>query len=101
MKRKINFVNKFRTQNKRVFIAQTLEPLIKIGRMYVHERVAKNSNFMSELEDFPNNAHDDCIDAVSESISHLPEPAVDVSRIPSIQSTLQSTGGVAKISRLD
>ena len=101
MKRKIQFVNKFRTQNKRVFIAQTLEPLIKIGRMFVHERVAKNSNFMSELEDFPMNTHDDCIDAVSESISHLPEPAVDVSRIPAVQSTIQNNGGVAKISRLD
>jgi predicted phage terminase large subunit-like protein len=100
MKRKIQFVNKFRSQNKKVFIAQTLEPTIKIGRLYVHNRVL-NSNFMTELEEFPHNAHDDCIDAVSEAISHLPEPMVDITRIPSIQSTIRNAGNVAKISRLD
>ncbi len=100
MKRKIQFVNKFRTKNKKVFIAQTLEPLIKIGRMYVHKRVIKNSPFMDELEEFPNtNTHDDAIDAVAESISHLPEPSVDVSRIPAIQSTIQNAGNIARISR--
>ena len=99
MKKKINFVNKFRSKNKYVFIAQTLEPIIKINRMFVHERVRTNSYFWSELEEFPNNAHDDCIDAVSESVSHLPEPAVDISRIPAVQSVISNVAQTVKISR--
>ncbi len=102
MKRKIQFVNKYRTANKKTFIAQTLEPLIKISRLYIHKRVINNSPFMEELEEFPNsNTHDDCIDAVSEAISHLPEPSIDVTRIPAIKSVIQSTGSISKISRLD
>ena len=100
MNKKIKFVNKFRSKNKKVFIAQTLEPVIKIGRMYVHKRVLNNSPFMDELEAFPNtNTHDDAIDACAEAISHLPEPAVDVTRKTAIQSTLQTSGSVSKISR--
>jgi phage terminase large subunit-like protein len=99
MKKKINFVNKFRSKNKYVFIAQTLEPIIKINRMYVHKRVRTNSYFWSELDEFPNNAHDDCIDAVSEAISHLPEPSVDISRIPAVQSVVSNNAQSVKISR--
>ncbi len=100
MKKKINFVNKFRNKNKQVFIAQTLEPIIKINRLYVHKRVSDHSYFMSELEEFPNNKHDDCIDAVSESISHLPEPMVDISRIPAVQSVISNNAQTHKISKL-
>ncbi len=98
MRKKIQFVNKFRNKNKQVFIAQTLEPIIKINRLYVHKRVADHSYFMSELEEFPNNKHDDCIDAVSESISHLPEPMVDISRIPAVQSVVSNNAQTHKIS---
>lgn len=102
MKRKITFVNKFRSKNKKVFIAQTLEPIIKIGRLYIHQRVLDRKDFMEELEDFPNNKHDDHIDAVAEAISHLPEPMVDITRIPAIQSTtMMNNGTVSKISTLN
>ena len=99
MNKKIKFVNKFRSKNKKVFIAQTLEPVIKIGRMYVHKRVKEHSFFISELEEFPHNAHDDCIDAVAESISHLPEPSVDISRIPGVQNIVSNVAQKVKISR--
>jgi hypothetical protein len=40
---------------------------------------------------------DDCIDAVSLALSKLPNPNVDVSKIPLIQSPLHMAGGKANI----
>jgi hypothetical protein len=52
---------------------------------------------MSQLEEFPYMKHDDCIDATAMAISKLPEPGVDISKIPLIQSPLQMAGGRAKL----
>ena len=80
-----------------VFIAQTLEPLIKVGRMYVHERV-KETPFMDELQAFPQpRVHDDCIDATSGAISHLTNLAVDVTKVAKVFNPLQRSGTSFKI----
>ena len=72
------------------FIAQTLEPVIKIGRMFVHERVKNETPFLDELQSFPRkNQMDDCIDATAEAISHLPELQLDISKLAKIHNPLQ------------
>tara|TARA_X000001382_G_scaffold23319_1_gene14206 strand:+ start:5573 stop:7006 length:1434 start_codon:yes stop_codon:yes gene_type:complete len=96
-KKKIVVIGEFRNVNKLNFMAQQLEPIIKVGKMRVHKRVLNNSKFMSQLEEFPYMRHDDCIDATAMAISKLPEPAVDISKIPLIQSPLQFAGGRAKL----
>ena len=96
MKIMVQVVPKFRSKNKMVFIAQTLEPLIKLGKMYVHERV-KETPFLDELQAFPRMKHDDCIDATAEAISHLPELAVDVSKVAKVFNPLSSAGTSFKI----
>ena len=89
MKLAINVIPKFRSQNKLHFIAQTLEPVIKIGRMYVHERVKNETPFLDELQSFPRkNQMDDCIDATAEAISHLPELQLDISKLAKIHNPL-------------
>ncbi len=90
MKLAINVIPKFRSQNKLHFIAQTLEPIIKVGKMYVHERVRDGTPFLDELQAFPRvNKMDDCIDATSEAISHLPELQLDISKVARIHNPLQ------------
>jgi phage terminase large subunit-like protein len=90
MKLAINVIPKFRTQNKLHFIAQTLEPIIKVGRLFVHENVKNNSPFLEELQAFPRAKQDDCIDATSEAISHLPELLVDISKVAKIHNPLST-----------
>ena len=98
MKVMVQVVAEFRSKNKMVFIAQTLEPLIKVGRMYVHERVRDKTPFMDELQAFPQpRVHDDCIDATSGAISHLPNLAVDVSKVAKVFNPLQRSGTSFKI----
>jgi len=90
LKLAINVIPKFRSQNKLHFIAQTLEPIIKVGKMFVHERVRDDTPFLDELQAFPRvNKMDDCIDATSEAISHLPELQVDISKLAKIHNPLQ------------
>ena len=88
LKLAINVIPKFRSANKLNFIAQTLEPIIKVGRLYVHQNVKENSPFLDELQAFPKTKMDDCIDATSEAISHLPELAVDISKLAKIHNPL-------------
>jgi predicted phage terminase large subunit-like protein len=97
MKIMVQVVPKFRNKNKMVFIAQIMEPLIKVGRLYVHERVRDQSNFMDELQAFPRMKHDDCIDAAAEAISNLPNLSVDVSKVAKIFNPLQNTGSRFRI----
>ena len=97
MKKKVIVIGEFRNSNKLNFMAQQLEPVIKVGKMRVHKRVVDNSHFMSQLEEFPYNKMDDCIDAVSLALSKLPNPNVDVTKIPLIQSPHQMAGGKANI----
>jgi len=96
-KQKIVVISEFRSSNKLNFMAQTLEPIIKVGKLKVHQRVKDAKKFLNQVEEFPYQKHDDYIDAVSMAISKLPEPAVDVSKIPMIQSPLQFAGGKTKI----
>tara|TARA_R100001443_G_scaffold3740_2_gene11586 strand:- start:4666 stop:6093 length:1428 start_codon:yes stop_codon:yes gene_type:complete len=96
-KKKIVVIGEFRNSNKLNFLAQTLEPIIKVGKLKIHKRVAEHGKFMNQLEEFPYNKMDDFIDATAMSISKLPEPAVDVSKIPMIQSPLSFAGGKSKI----
>ena len=97
MKIMVQVVPKFRNKNKMVFIAQIMEPLIKVGRLYVHERVRDNSLFMDELQAFPRMKHDDCIDATAEAISNLPNLSVDVTKVAKVFNPLQNAGARFKI----
>lgn len=97
MKIMVQVIPKFRNKNKMVFIAQIMEPLIKVGRLFVHERVREGSMFMDELHQFPRNKHDDCIDATAEAISNLPNIAVDVTKVAKVFNPLQNAGGRFKI----
>ena len=96
-KKKIVVMSEFRNSNKLNFMAQTLEPIIKVGKLRIHQRVKDAGHFLAQLEEFPYQKHDDFIDAASMAISKLPEPAVDVSKIQQIQSPLQFAGGKSKI----
>jgi phage terminase large subunit-like protein len=58
------------SQNKKVFIAQQLEPLVKTLRLWVHQRVLK-SPFREEFESFPSSRKDDCIDAAAGAFAEL------------------------------
>ena len=97
MKVFVNIVPRFRTTNKKVFIAQTIEPIIKVGRLYVHKKVDKDTPFMDELQAFPRNKKDDCIDATCEAINYLPNIAVDVSKVGKIYNPLNNAGSSFKI----
>jgi predicted phage terminase large subunit-like protein len=97
MKIMVQVVPKFRNKNKMVFIAQIMEPLIKVGRLFVHERVRDKSAFLDELQAFPRMKHDDCIDAAAEAISNLPNLSVDVSKVAKIFNPLQNTGSRFRI----
>ena len=97
MKIMVQVVPKFRNKNKMVFIAQIMEPLIKVGRLYVHERVRDNTPFMDELQAFPRAKYDDCIDATAEAISNLPNMSVDVTKVAKVFNPLQNTGARFKI----
>lgn len=59
-----------RGQNKQEFIAEAIEPLMKTGKLYVHERVAQGK-FRRQLESFPNGRQDDFTDAVAGAIYEL------------------------------
>ena len=96
-KKKIVVMSEFRNSNKLNFLAQTLEPIIKVGKLRIHKRVSDHGKFMAQLEEFPYQKHDDFLDATAMSINKLPEPQVDVSKIPLIQSPLQFAGGKSKI----
>lgn len=96
MKKKIVIISEFRTKNKLNFIAQTIEPLIKVGKMRVHKRVAQ-SKLMEQLNQFPYMKKDDFLDACALAVSKLPQPMVDVSKIPQIQSPLQMAGNKANL----
>lgn len=97
MKIMVQVIPKFRNKNKMVFIAQILEPLIKVHRLFVHERVRDQSLLLDELHQFPRNKHDDCIDATAEAISNLPNIAVDVTKVAKVFNPLQNAGGRFKI----
>tara|TARA_B110000503_G_scaffold132381_1_gene208272 strand:+ start:5265 stop:6734 length:1470 start_codon:yes stop_codon:yes gene_type:complete len=97
MKIMVQVIPKFRNKNKMVFIAQILEPLIKVGRLFVHERVRDHSLFLDELQSFPRMKHDDCIDATAECISNLPNIAVDVTKVAKVFNPLQNVGARFRI----
>lgn len=61
------------TQNKRFFIANALEPLVKSNRLWVHKNVLK-TKFKEQLNAFPNTRSDDCIDAAAGAIHELNIP---------------------------
>jgi hypothetical protein len=59
-------------QNKKMFIAETIEPLMKVGRLYVHRSLMNPRHpFMTELSGFPNTRKDDHVDAVAGAINEL------------------------------
>lgn len=60
-----------RTQNKQLFMAQMIEPLCKVGRLYVHDRVWKKSPFKVQLEALGSAKKDDCTDALAGAINEL------------------------------
>jgi len=60
-----------RTGNKSRLISDTLEPLLRFGRLYVHNRIATGP-FQTEMRHHPGGKHDDTLDAVSAAILKLP-----------------------------
>ena len=65
----LHIIRKPRTRNKTAFIAEHIEPLVHSNRFFAHSSVPHI--FYSELTDFPNGKHDDCIDATAGAISEL------------------------------
>ena len=64
------------TQNKEIYISDAIEPLLKTGRLHIHDRVWKNSDFLTEMRTFPEGKHDDVIDAISGCIHELKIPGI-------------------------
>ena len=68
---KIRESRRVSTQNKKEFIAGTIEPLTKVGRLYISEHVWYNTMFKEELIAFPDGQHDDFIDSTAGAINAL------------------------------
>lgn len=56
-------------QNKLDYIGDALEPLIKVGRLYVHEHIWRDSKLKEQMRAFPDGRHDDFIDALAGAIT--------------------------------
>jgi phage terminase large subunit-like protein len=73
--RKIRVKERMRTKGneKKRFIAEALEPLIKIGRLYVDSIILDDLRhpLVVELKGFPNSKHDDHVDALAGAINEL------------------------------
>jgi hypothetical protein len=63
-----------RNTNKNEFIANQLEPLLRTGRLRIHNNVLAHSSFRTELEAFPNGDRDDTLDAIAGAVSTLRVP---------------------------
>jgi hypothetical protein len=59
------------TQNKKVFIADTLEPLCKSNRLWVSRSAMETTAIKAQLNGFPHIKHDDSIDAAAGAIKEL------------------------------
>lgn len=70
-KKRISVRETFRTQHKETFIADLMEPLIKIGRLYVRDKVFSNTILKDEMRKFPAGKTDDHIDAIAGAINEL------------------------------
>jgi hypothetical protein len=60
--------------NKITYIGQAFEPLLQVGKLYVHNQVLAHSLFKRQFQDFPHasrNAKDDVIDAIAGCIHAL------------------------------
>ena len=66
--------------NKKLRIVDTLEPLSRVGRLYVHDRVFQ-TDFYKQFKTFPHCKHDDHIDAVTGAIIKLSPSRVDQSGV--------------------
>lgn len=75
-KKKVSIQESVRSQNKRDFIGDNIEPLIKVGRLYCTERILIDSDLKKEMRDFPTGKHDDHIDAVAGCIAELKIPGI-------------------------
>ncbi|MBD1206886.1 MAG: phage terminase large subunit [Ignavibacteria bacterium] len=59
------------TQGKAPYIIQSIEPLVNVGKFYVHTDVLTNTSFKRQFMDFPNTKHDDVLDATAGCINAL------------------------------
>ncbi|WP_374632829.1 phage terminase large subunit [Ferrovibrio sp.] len=78
--------------HKDTFIPDMIEPLMRAGRLIVHERCFRD--FKNELEDFPNGQFDDRLDAVAGAIFDLNPSRTDLSKTEYANKTSFQRGGV-------
>ncbi|MEG3618253.1 phage terminase large subunit [Magnetovibrio sp. PR-2] len=75
--------------NKKVRIAETLEPLVRGKRLKVHPRVHEHGRFNGELGEFPGGKRDDHIDATTGALNQMDlNPSVLTKGLKKIKSAL-------------
>jgi len=52
--------------------AQAVTPLIESGRVFLPQSAGWLRDFQDELAAFPNAAHDDCVDSMTQALNYLP-----------------------------
>lgn len=72
------------------FIAWNIEPVANAGRLHVSEHARKNSKFLEQLREFPNNKKDDAIDAVAGAIAQLSGDVVDTKGTKAMENRVMS-----------
>lgn len=57
--------------------AQSVTPLIEVGRVFLPESAPWLNDFVDELAAFPKGTHDDCVDSVTQALNHLRHQPLD------------------------
>jgi phage terminase large subunit-like protein len=65
-----------------------------VRRLYIHAMPWKDTPFKSELGDFPNGRHDDCIDAVAGAIHALSPHRIETAGLPVLNKNAVRTTAV-------
>lgn len=86
-----------RSRNKQRFIAETLEPTLKAGRLYLSTRAAEEGKFMAQLGEFPRAKHDDFIDAAAGAVWMLGKDGggINYDKTKSIENRVYSSTPIA------
>jgi hypothetical protein len=82
---KVHTVNRTSSQNKKKLITDTLQPVISFGRLYIPPHVRSHPHFLMEVKHHPYSTKDDCIDALTGAIMHLPGVKSQAHKAPAIR----------------
>lgn len=85
------------TQNKERLIADTLDPLIRTQKLYVHHNAWHNTPFKAQLRSFPKGKHDDFLDALTGAILELKVPKAKLGELIDLEKPFSKGPTVTKV----